>query len=237
MLKLYHVNIDCDATDFLVDSHSLLSCKVILLDIHTKIDFERVWWRFHIIKYKRKEYTISMNMLEAALRVNRKHINNNHQHWSILITHSVVHYPQPGVCQWIWVGRRRRRSCSRTVSNDHHFQSASSPWQICKPLVIICFTRTFSTNCFILFTTSIWVLGNHLEWVREICKSTIMMENVQSSKWRRTICQWPKSIAQDSYAWLHPDYVLHHKLLQNPFQFEPQRMLQCGACYQCGYNE
>lgn len=60
----------------------------------------------------------------------------------------MVYYPQPDVCQWIWVGRRRRRSCSHTVSNDHHFQSASSPWRTCRPSVIICFTRSFSTNCF-----------------------------------------------------------------------------------------
>ena len=37
MLNLCNVNIDCDATDFLVDSRSLLTCKVILLDIYIKL--------------------------------------------------------------------------------------------------------------------------------------------------------------------------------------------------------
>ena len=48
--------------------------------------------------------------------------------------------------------------------------------------------HTFVFNqLFSFYSLRAWVMDNHPELVREICKS-------------RTICWWPKSIAQDSYA-------------------------------------
>lgn len=45
---------------------------------------------------------------------------------------------------------------------------------------------------------SIWVLGDYLVLVEETCKIVPMVDS-HSFKWRRTISQWYKFIAQESY--------------------------------------